>query len=398
MYGTNGSNRRGGSWLARQWARRPKPLWMVALADALALALALLVFALFHHVLPHRETSVGLVSSRDSVNAVLPGADDADEQGSEGAGIALDLQAMNEDALSFSGEGDAPAAEDAAEAEAAETAAPEPEATAGASGARVGDLFEGLNGDFSATFPDKFTDGKVVKSDSGYRSANVNVTLKRFSTENVVFYAADIYVRDISCLVTAFADDTFGMGHREQVQDMCQRIGGVIAINGDYYGARPDGVVIRNGELFREESYLARDLCVLYWNGVMETYEAGRFNAEEAIANGAYQAWNFGPRLLTSEGKPRTKFHSVVVPANPRAAIGYFEPGHYCFVVVDGRSDESGGMTLQELAALMAQLGCVRAYNLDGGNSAVMAVGKRRVNDPSNGGRPISDIIAIVDK
>ena len=274
----------------------------------------------------------------------------------------------------------------------------EPEQEAVFSGQKVGNLFEDAPEDFAVTFADKFTDGEVVKSNSGYKSANVNVELKRYENDEVVFYVADIYVKDISCFVTAFAKGKYGKGIRNWAGNINEQIGGIIAINGDYYGGRDDGIVIRNGELYRADSYPSRDVCVLFWDGTMETYGRGKFDANAAIDNGAYQAWNFGPRLLDENGKAKTKFNSDVGPTNPRTALGYFEPGHYCFVVVDGRSQVSSGLTLKNLAKLMEDLGCVRAYNLDGGNTSVMVVGNQTVNNPSNGGRPTSDIIAIVDK
>ena len=56
---------------------------------------------------------------------------------------------------------------------------------------------------------------------------------------------------------------------------------------------------------------------------------------------------------------------------NPRSAVGYYEPGHYCFVVIDGRQPGySKGATLMQLAQLFESLGCKEAYNLDGGKSA----------------------------
>ena len=64
---------------------------------------------------------------------------------------------------------------------------------------------------------------------------------------------------------------------------------------------------------------------------------------------------------------------------------------------MDGRQSDSAGMTLKELSALMQELGCVRAYNMDGGNTSVMVAGGKIVNRPSGGGRPTTDIIAIVD-
>ena len=131
----------------------------------------------------------------------------------------------------------------------------------------------------------------------------------------------------------------------------------------------------------------------------METYSRNQFKAKEAIANGAYQAWSFGPDLLDDEGKARRRFSDGSLgPRNPRTVLGYYEPGHYCFVVVDGRSSSSEGLTIKVLAQVMSTLGCNRAYNLDGGNSSFMIFGSRTVNNPSGGGRASSDAIMIVNQ
>ena len=136
---------------------------------------------------------------------------------------------------------------------------------------------------------------------------------------------------------------------------------------------------------------------MLYWDGTMETYSRRQFDAQEAMANGAYQAWHFGPDLLDDEGKALKRFSDCSLgPRNPRTVLGYYEPGHYCFVVVDGRSDTSDGLTIKVLAQVMQKPGCKRAYNLDGGNSSFMVLGTRTINHPSNGGRPSSDVLMIV--
>ena len=388
-----------GGWLKRQLRMRPRPVWLLIVTDVLILGLSLVVFALFHHVLPKHERSVGLVSSRDAAtgdrSAIAATSDETDVANAGASQVSMDLEGMSNSAVAFGDD-----AEQAAAAEAtvpAETAQPQAEDTQPEAQANLaGDLFASVPKDFAEVFPDKFTSGEVIKSSSGYKSANVNIELKRYEGD-AVFYVADIYLRDISYLVTAFARDRFGQGVREWAYETNARIGGIICINGDYYGGRSGGVVIRNGELYRSDSYLSRDVCVLFWDGTMETYGAGKFDAQAAIDSGAYQAWNFGPRLLDENGKAKTSFHSDVGPANPRTVIGYYEPGHYCFVVVDGRSKNSHGLTLTELAALMEQLGCTRAYNLDGGNTSSMCVGTQVVNNPSGGGRLTSDIVAIID-
>ena len=108
--------------------------------------------------------------------------------------------------------------------------------------------------------------------------------------------------------------------------------------------------------------------------------------------------WKFGPKLLDADGVPMTTFNtsSPIKWENPRSAIGYYEPGHYCFVVVDGRQDGySRGLKIEELAKLFADLGCKAAYNLDGGASAVMTFNDAIYSRPSNGGRALGDALLI---
>lgn len=128
----------------------------------------------------------------------------------------------------------------------------------------------------------------------------------------------------------------------------------------------------------------------------METMPAKQFNADAAIARGVYQAFSFGPALLDANGHALKEYDTEIERVNPRCAIGYYEPGHYCFVVVDGRqSGYSRGMTIQQLGALFEDLGCKAAYNLDGGKTAVMIFDGKKVNTPADGGRKISDIVYI---
>jgi len=132
---------------------------------------------------------------------------------------------------------------------------------------------------------------------------------------------------------------------------------------------------------------------VLYRDGVMKTFEVGTYDSEEIIAQDPWQSWQFGPALLDENGEPKTEFNSELKEINPRCAFGYYEPGHYCFVVVDGRNElYSMGATLRELAEIMHTLGCTAAYNMDGGNSAQMEFNGKTVNQ-NYGGRPIGDII-----
>lgn len=350
-----------GSWLRDQLSRRPLPLWAVITADVLAFAVAILTFALFHHVLPRSEKAAGIVSLRGAQSAATASA------------------ATPEPAA---GSAETATVADAADAA---TAAPSPEPTP-----------ETPVGVFTK-FEDKFTSGEVVVDSTGYRSANVNIGFQKFERAELVYYVADIYIRDISQLRTAFANDAFGRGHAEWIADICKRENGVLAINGDYYGGRTDGIVIHNGELFRDEDHPLRDICIINWDGTMDTFGPEAWDAEAVMTGGAYQGWNFGPMLLDRDGNAMQYFNSDVGKANPRTAIGYYEPGHYCFVVVDGRTKTSKGITLKEFSQLFYDLGCARAYNLDGGQSSVMVAGGTVVSKPYRGGRKSSDAVLIVD-
>lgn len=60
-----------------------------------------------------------------------------------------------------------------------------------------------------------------------------------------------------------------------------------------------------------------------------------------------------------------------------------------------GQAGYSTGLRMEALSKLFYDLGCKEAYNLDGGQSAVMAFDGKLANQPYGGGRSISDILYI---
>ncbi len=244
-----------------------------------------------------------------------------------------------------------------------------------------------------------FTD-EVVKTENSYTSPNIAISVeKRTKGEGdslVTYYVADVYVNSIDCFRTAFAKDTFGKNIKEDVLDIAERQGAILATSGDYYGMNATRTVIRNGQLYRESTQDG-DLCVLYRDGTMKIFYDGEpFDAETEMENGAWQAWSFGPSLFKKDGTPLTSYRGHLSSEHPRCAIGYYEPGHYAFVVVDGRAEGySQGLTMVDLSTLMKDLGCTLAYNLDGGQTAQMAFDGAIVNQPYKDGRVVSDILYI---
>nr|WP_294493508.1 phosphodiester glycosidase family protein [uncultured Anaerosporobacter sp.] len=242
---------------------------------------------------------------------------------------------------------------------------------------------------------------KTSKEIQSYADDKVSLTVSQVTTgtgaDKVTYYVADVKVSNIAYLRTGFASGEYGKNIRESVQDMADDNNAILAMSGDYYGNSDTSVVIRNGVLYRDD-ITGADICVLFTDGTMKTYSPDEFDVDEVIAAGAWQAWNFGPSLLDDNGDVPSSFNTTTYlnSENPRAAIGYIEPGHYIFVTVDGRNEGySRGVTLSELAGIMSSLGCNVAYNLDGGKSSAMVYEGEYVNQPADGGRAISDIIYI---
>lgn len=245
------------------------------------------------------------------------------------------------------------------------------------------------------TFDEHFQFAPITTENS-YVSKNVMIEVSKHeigkSGELITYYVADVYLRSVESFRTAFAKDTFGA--KGDFLKTANNKQALFAVSGDYYTWNTGGPVIRNGVLYRNKQGRS-DVCVLYKDGTMKTVPGRSFDAKKAVEEGAWQVWAFGPSLLTADGKAATSFNSTLTDKHPRCAIGYYAPGHYAFVLVDGRQKHSAGMTLAELAQLFESLGCSMAYNLDGGRSAQMAFGGKLTNQPYRDGREVSDIVYI---
>ena len=228
-----------------------------------------------------------------------------------------------------------------------------------------------------------------------YKSENVSVRMISGRMENSNYHVADIYVQDLSCFVTAFGGEKY-RGRVHSVRDIFDTVeGGIIAMNGDFYSIHLLGPVVRNGTTYLDRVTKDWDIAVLQSDGVLITYDHNTLTKDALAAMNAYQTWVFGPALLDENGQAKAEFQSRVQPENPRTALGYYEPGHYAFITVDGRSGASAGMTMTQLSQLCADLGMSRAYNMDGGQSSVLLARDGVLNVPFRDGRSVSDILAI---
>ena len=237
-----------------------------------------------------------------------------------------------------------------------------------------------------------------------YSDSNVSITVKEYREYDSAIYVADITVSDVSYLKTALASNTYGRNITETTSNIASENNAILAINGDYYGARQSGYVIRNGSLYRNSSG-NRDSLAIMKNGEFEFVTEGETSAETLLENGALQVFSFGPVLLEDGSISVTENEEVgmAMASNPRTAIGYLGKNHYVFVVSDGRTSESAGLSLYELASFMKSLGALDAYNLDGGGSSTMVFKGEVINTPTTNGhsseeRAVSDILYIGGK
>ena len=234
-----------------------------------------------------------------------------------------------------------------------------------------------------------------------YSDSKTSITLKQYREYDSNIYVADVTVSDASDLKTALANNTYGRNITDTTSDMAANNNAILAINGDYYGARQSGYVIRNGKLYRDTSG-NRDALVIQKNGEFKFVSESETSASELLQDGALQAFSFGPVLLNN-GEISVGENDEVgmaMASNPRTAIGYLGNNHYVFVVSDGRTSESAGLSLYELASFMKELGVKDAYNLDGGGSSTMVFKGEIINNPTTSGRSgeeraVSDIVYI---
>ncbi len=230
---------------------------------------------------------------------------------------------------------------------------------------------------------EKFLSEEVEIDENSYYSSDLSIEIKKVETDLITYYIAEVYYRNNENYFSAFS---YGEDNDriQKTSEILEDSAGVLAISGDNYNARDYGIIIRNGVLYRKHS--STPICAVFDDGTMEVYPTKGETYEALLEKGALHTYSFGPDLL-DDGKPIEDFKELTSlylrQLQPRCAIGMIEPYHYVFVVVDGRApDYSQGVTMEELSLIMYNLGCIEAYNLDGGGSATMVFNGELVNRP----------------
>lgn len=237
-----------------------------------------------------------------------------------------------------------------------------------------------------------------VITDTSYKDDQLDISITTVREYETEIYLVDIQVSNANALKAAFAENSYGRNIKETTSQMAEENQAVLAINGDYYGFRNKGFVVRNGVLYRDTVNERTEALVIDSNGDFTIVEEEQSSAQELVENGAQQILSFGPALIQNGEISVTEEEEVgqAMQSNPRTAIGQIGENHYMIIVADGRTEESEGLSLYELAEVFQNAGTSVAYNLDGGGSSTLWFNGQVINQPTEKGtgeRSVSDIL-----
>lgn len=264
-----------------------------------------------------------------------------------------------------------------------------------------------LNNNESAEYDDISTSESSAKeaviTDTSYVTEDISINISTLREYNTNIYIADVVLNSTDSLLAGLAGGVLGRNITDTTSDIADKCNAILAINGDFYGFRDSGPVIRNGYLYRTNARSSSsEALAIYDNGNMEILDESNIDTTTLLSDGVRQLFSFGPGLIKN-GQISVSAGQEVnqsMKSNPRTAIGMISPLHYIFVVSDGRTSASTGLSLIQLAQVMQEQGCVTAYNLDGGGSSTMWFMGNIINQPTTNGktiteRKVSDIVYI---
>ena len=204
-----------------------------------------------------------------------------------------------------------------------------------------------------------------------------NDGIEIFDVKGATFYGKIMVIDDPTRVFVGIPKDGFGYDKSGMtVHAMIDHYGAVGGTNaGGFYdpngngtGGVPDGIVIYEGKLLWGNPGSYYSLAGIDKDGILHV---GRITAKAALDRGVQYAASYGPALIIN-GTPQNENRALGGGLNPRTAIGQREDGAILLLVVNGRSVDSLGATLDDLVEIFLEYGAVNATNLDGGSSSLM--------------------------
>ncbi len=218
--------------------------------------------------------------------------------------------------------------------------------------------------------------------------------------KNMAVTCAEVKIMDISQFRRYLAGEEFGCGKLMLSSEMAEAAHAVVGCSADFYGFRPDGVMILDGIALRANRALP-DLCFIKKNGDMLLYRGNDFSSVEyaqrfADENEIVFSFSFGP-VLIKDGKRCERYDYPIGELDrnyARSALCQLGTLHYLYTACNREPPFGYTPDIGELTTMLLDMGVQQAYNLDGGQTTTVVMNNQVVNTVNYGNqRKISDIL-----
>ena len=215
-----------------------------------------------------------------------------------------------------------------------------------------------------------------------------------------VYTFSEVKIAHPSQLRRFLAGGAFGSDKLFVTTEMAKSVNAVVASSGDFYNYRQAGTLVYDGQVRRVHNGLV-DTCYVDENGDLlfssRDEDRSRQESQDFVdERNILFSLAFGP-VLIREGEvvtPETYAVGEINDHYPRSALCQLGKLHYLLAVVNGEGDYQQTPTLRRFGEVLQSRGIQTAYTLDGGQTAVIAMGGELINSVLFGyQRKISDII-----
>lgn len=219
--------------------------------------------------------------------------------------------------------------------------------------------------------------------------------------DDCIYTFSEVKIAHSSQFRRFLAGGEYGSDKQYVTTDMAASVNAVVASSGDFYKYRRAGIIVYDGVVQRIDNSANVDTCciddegnliLIYRGQILDMETAQKFVDDNNIRFSVA----FGP-ILVDNGQRCEPYDYELGEVNmhfPRAALCQRGALHYVIVVSNREAEYYTTPTIHTFAARVAELGCEKAYTLDGGQTAVIAMNDQLINAVHFGSqRQISDII-----
>ena len=238
-----------------------------------------------------------------------------------------------------------------------------------------------------------------LPDNAGYVDDSLSIRIEEFRAYDTTCLAVWVQIASPTQL-RAELNKPYPSKSTAKASAIAKRVNAVMAINGDYFVYHSQGYVVRNGKLLRDHYNDLYDTLIIDENGDFTIIQKTTREKIEAFEGTIVQALTFGPGLVVN-GEKATSFPlkaNAPTKETQRIAIAQMGPLSYLIVTTEGPENAgSTGLTMEEFAQLLYDMGAQNAYNLDGGSSSSLILNDKKINSLSTGKiRAVGDILYFV--